>query len=68
LAGSLQLWRNGATTIPLPSRSPKSFPGGDDETGQVMYLLGSDAEQAFVLHQTLPEAERLEMIRQHTGL
>jgi NAD(P)-dependent dehydrogenase (short-subunit alcohol dehydrogenase family) len=44
------------------------FRAATDETSQVMYLAGPDAEQAFVLHQTLPEAERLELIRQHTGL
>jgi NAD(P)-dependent dehydrogenase (short-subunit alcohol dehydrogenase family) len=39
-----------------------------DGTGQVLYLAGPDAEQAFALHRRLSEAERLEMVRQHSGL
>jgi NAD(P)-dependent dehydrogenase (short-subunit alcohol dehydrogenase family) len=39
-----------------------------DGTGQVLYLAGPDAEQGFALHQSLSEAKRLEMVRQHSGL
>ncbi|TIO52353.1 MAG: SDR family oxidoreductase [Mesorhizobium sp.] len=53
--------------------SPKSiaetiFTAATDGTGRVLYLAGPDAEQAFALRQSLSEAERLEMVRQHSGL
>jgi NAD(P)-dependent dehydrogenase (short-subunit alcohol dehydrogenase family) len=44
------------------------FTAATDGTGQVLYLAGPDAEQAFKLNQRLAEAERLAMIRQHSGL
>lgn len=44
------------------------FTAATDGTGRVMYLAGPDAEQFFGLHQTLSEAERLKMVRQHSGL
>jgi len=44
------------------------FTAATDGTGQVMYLAGPDAEQAFALRQRLSEAERLAMVRQHSGL
>ncbi|WP_028100651.1 SDR family oxidoreductase [Pseudoduganella violaceinigra] len=39
-----------------------------DDTGQVMYAAGQDAEQIFHLRQSLPEAERLAVTRQRSGL
>jgi NAD(P)-dependent dehydrogenase (short-subunit alcohol dehydrogenase family) len=44
------------------------FTAATDGTGRVMYLAGPDAEQTFTLRQRLSEAERLEMVRQHSGL
>jgi NAD(P)-dependent dehydrogenase (short-subunit alcohol dehydrogenase family) len=44
------------------------FTAATDGTGQVLYLAGPDAEQAFALRQRLSEAERLEMVQQHSGL
>lgn len=44
------------------------FMAASDGTDQVMYLAGPDAEQFFKLRQSLSEAERLEMVRQHSGL
>jgi NAD(P)-dependent dehydrogenase (short-subunit alcohol dehydrogenase family) len=44
------------------------FTAATDGTGQVMYLAGQDAEQAFALRQSLSEPERLKMIRQYSGL
>jgi NAD(P)-dependent dehydrogenase (short-subunit alcohol dehydrogenase family) len=44
------------------------FTAATDGTGQVLYLAGPDAEQAFELRQRLSEAERLEMVQQHSGL
>lgn len=44
------------------------FTAASDGTAQVMYLAGPDAEQSFKLRQSLSEAERLEMVRQHSGL
>ncbi|QAU22780.1 SDR family oxidoreductase [Dyella sp. M7H15-1] len=44
------------------------FTAATDGSDQVMYLAGQDAEQIFVLRQTLSEAQRLEMVRQHSGL
>lgn len=44
------------------------FTAATDESDQVMYLAGPDAEQLFALRQKLPEAERLKMTRQHAGL
>jgi NAD(P)-dependent dehydrogenase (short-subunit alcohol dehydrogenase family) len=53
--------------------SPKSiaqviFQAATDGTGQVMYLAGEDAEQAYSLHRGASEAQRLAMVRQHSGL
>lgn len=44
------------------------FTAATDSTGQVMYLAGPDAEQAFALSQRLSEAERFDMLRQFSGL
>ncbi|GHO98965.1 short-chain dehydrogenase/reductase [Reticulibacter mediterranei] len=44
------------------------FTAATDGTDRVMYVAGSDAEQAFTLLHSLSEAERLEMIRQLSGL
>jgi NAD(P)-dependent dehydrogenase (short-subunit alcohol dehydrogenase family) len=44
------------------------FTAATDSTGQVLYLAGPDAEQAFALQRTLSETERLEMVRRHSGL
>ncbi|MDN5004327.1 SDR family oxidoreductase [Bradyrhizobium sp. GCM10027634] len=44
------------------------FTAATDGSGRVMYLAGADAEQIFKLRQSLPEAERLAMVRQHSGL
>lgn len=39
-----------------------------DGTGQVLYLAGPDAEQAYARNRSASEAERLEMVRQYSGL
>ena len=39
-----------------------------DGTGQVMYLAGQDAEQAYSMSRSLSEPQRLEMVRRHSGL
>lgn len=44
------------------------FTAATDGTGQVMYLAGPDAEQVYALQRSLGEAERLAMVRQHSGL
>ena len=44
------------------------FTAATDGNDQVMYLAGADAEQSFKLRQSLSEAERLDMIRQYSGL
>lgn len=44
------------------------FTAATDGTGQVMYLAGPDAEQVYALQRSLGEAERLAMLRQHSGL
>jgi len=44
------------------------FTAATDGTDQVMYLAGADAEQAYALHRSLSETERLAMLRQHSGL
>lgn len=44
------------------------FKAATDDTGQVMYLAGQDAEQIYTLQKNLSESQRLEMVRQHSGL
>jgi len=44
------------------------FTAATDGTGQVMYLAGQDAEQVYTLQKSLSEAQRLDMVRQHSGL
>lgn len=44
------------------------FTAATDGAGQVMYLAGADAEQAYALQRSLAEAERLAMLRKHSGL
>jgi NAD(P)-dependent dehydrogenase (short-subunit alcohol dehydrogenase family) len=44
------------------------FKAATDGTGQVMYLAGQDAEQAYSLHRSASEAQWLAMVRQHSGL
>lgn len=44
------------------------FTAATDGTSRVLYLAGQDAEQAFALRQRVSEAERLEMVRQLSGL
>lgn len=44
------------------------FKAATDNTGQVMYLAGQDAEQAYAMLRSVPESQRLEMIKQHSGL
>lgn len=44
------------------------FTAATDGTGQVMYLAGPDAEQAFAQHKSMSEADRLTMVRQYSGL
>jgi NAD(P)-dependent dehydrogenase (short-subunit alcohol dehydrogenase family) len=44
------------------------FEAATDGTGQVMYLAGQDAEQAYSLNRSASEAQRLAMVRQHSGL
>lgn len=44
------------------------FTAATDGAGQVMYLAGPDAEQVYALQRSLDEAERLAMVRQHSGL
>src|SRR5215469_5448257 len=44
------------------------FTAATDGTGRVLYVAGPDAEQAFTLLHSLSEAERLEMVRQQSGL
>jgi hypothetical protein len=44
------------------------FTAAIDGTDRVMYVAGPDAEQAFTLLHSLSEAERLEMVRQLSGL
>lgn len=44
------------------------FTAATDGTGQVLYLAGPDAEQAFARHRSASESERLEMVRQYSGL
>lgn len=40
---------------------PLAITAATDGTGQVLYLAGQDAEQAFARHRSTSEAERLEM-------
>lgn len=44
------------------------FTAATDGSGQVMYLAGQDAEQIYAMQRSLPEAEKLQMVRQHSGL
>ena len=44
------------------------FTAATDGPGRILYLAGSDAEQAFALHRSMSEAERSEMVRQYSGL
>jgi len=44
------------------------FTAATDDTDQVMYLVGPDAEQSFTLRQSLSEAERLDMVQQYSDL
>ena len=44
------------------------FTAATDNTGQVLYVAGADAEQAMTLRQSLSEEQRLGMIRQLSGL
>ncbi len=44
------------------------FTAATDGTGQVMYLAGPDAEQTYALLRSVSEPQRLEMVRQHSGL
>jgi len=44
------------------------FTAATDAADRVMYLAGADAEQVYALQRSLSEAERLAMLRQHSGL
>jgi hypothetical protein len=44
------------------------FEAATDGTGQVMYLAGQDAEQIHDLTRHASEAQKLAMVRQHSGL
>jgi NAD(P)-dependent dehydrogenase (short-subunit alcohol dehydrogenase family) len=44
------------------------FTAATDGSDRVMYLAGADAEQIYALQRNLSEAERLAMVRQHSGL
>lgn len=44
------------------------FTAATDASDQVLYLAGSDAEQAYALQRSLSETERLAMLRQLSGL
>lgn len=44
------------------------FTAATDDTGQVLYVAGPDAEQAVELRRTLTEEQRLDMIRKISGL
>lgn len=44
------------------------FKAATDGTDQVMYLAGTDAEQAYGLHRSASEAQRMAMVRQQSGL
>jgi NAD(P)-dependent dehydrogenase (short-subunit alcohol dehydrogenase family) len=44
------------------------FNAATDGTGQVMYLAGQDAEQAYAMQRSLPEPEKLDMVRRLSGL
>lgn len=44
------------------------FKAATDGTGQVMYLAGQDAEQAYSQQRSATEAQKLAMVRQHSGL
>lgn len=44
------------------------FTAATDGTGQVMYLAGQDAEQIYGLQRNASEAQKLAMVRQHSGL
>lgn len=44
------------------------FSAATDGTGQVMYLAGQDAEQIYGLTRSASEAQKLAMVRQHSGL
>lgn len=44
------------------------FKAATDGTGQVMYLAGQDAEQIYGLTRSASEAQKLAMVRQHSGL
>lgn len=44
------------------------FAAATDGTGQVMYLAGQDVEQAYSLLRSTSEQQRLELVRQHSGL
>ena len=44
------------------------FTAATDGTGQVLYLAGPDAEQAYARNRSTSEAERLEMVMQYSGL
>ena len=44
------------------------FTAATDGTAQVLYAAGPDAEQAVAMLKSLTEAQRLAMVRQHSGL
>lgn len=44
------------------------FTAATDGSAQVMYLAGQDAVEAYSLMQNLSEPQRLELVRQHSGL
>lgn len=44
------------------------FTAATDGTGQVLYLAGPDAEQAYAMQRSLPESEKLDMVRRLSGL
>ena len=44
------------------------FKAATDGTGQVMYLAGQDAEQAYSLQRSASEVQKLAMVRQFSGL
>jgi len=44
------------------------FTAATDGSSKVLYLAGPDAELAFERNRSMPEAERLEMVKQYAGL
>jgi len=44
------------------------YTAATDDSGQVMYLAGQDAQQVYDMSKTLPEAQRLATVRQLSGL